>query len=87
MLSKNLELTLHKALSVAQEYHHEYATLEHLLHALIEDQDAMAVLRSCGIDMETLKDQLTTYINNELNYLINMESEEAKPTTAFCKIP
>lgn len=86
MLSKNLELTLHKALGVAQDYHHEYATLEHLLFALVEDQDAMAVLRSCGIDMEGLRDQLATYINNELNYLINTEAEEAKPTTAFQRV-
>ena len=47
MLSRNLEQTLHKALAVAGQYHHEYATLEHLLHALTDDQDAMAVLRSC----------------------------------------
>ena len=41
MLSKNLEHTLHKALAVANQYHHEYATLEHLLHALTDDQDAI----------------------------------------------
>ena len=86
MLSKNLEQTLHRALGVAQDYHHEYATLEHLLHALCEDQDAMAVLRSCGIDLDDLKDQLATYINNELNYLINTEADEAKPTTAFQRV-
>ncbi len=86
MLSKNLEQTLHRALGVAHEYHHEYATLEHLLHALTEDQDSMAVLRSCGIEIETLKEQLVTYIKNELNYLINMDIEEAKPTTAFQRV-
>ena len=86
MLSKTLEQTLHKALSVAGEYHHEYATLEHLLHALTDDQDAMAVLRSCGIAMDDLRDQLTTYISNELNYLINIDAEEAKPTTAFQRV-
>jgi ATP-dependent Clp protease ATP-binding subunit ClpA len=86
VLSKNLEQTLHRALGVAQDYHHEYATLEHLLHALCEDQDAMAVLRSCGIDLDDLKDQLATYINNELNYLINTEADEAKPTTAFQRV-
>ncbi|MFK7839856.1 MAG: ATP-dependent Clp protease ATP-binding subunit ClpA [Bdellovibrionales bacterium] len=86
MLSKNLELTLHKALSIAQENAHEYATLEHLLLALIADQDAMAVLRSCGIDMEELKDQLIAYIKTELNYLISTEMDEAKPTTAFQRV-
>ncbi|MBX2834716.1 MAG: ATP-dependent Clp protease ATP-binding subunit ClpA [Micavibrio sp.] len=86
MLSKNLEATLHKALAVAAEHHHEYATLEHLLHALTEDQDAMAVLRSCGISLPDLRDQLATYIENELTYLVNLEAQDAKPTTAFQRV-
>ena len=86
MLSRNLEQTLHKALAIAGQYHHEYATLEHLLHALTDDQDAMAVLRSCGISIADLRDQLTAYIENELTYLTNTESEESKPTTAFQRV-
>ncbi|MCB9981452.1 MAG: ATP-dependent Clp protease ATP-binding subunit ClpA [Rhodospirillales bacterium] len=86
MLSRNLEQTLHKALAIAGQYHHEYATLEHLLHALTDDQDAMAVLRSCGISIADLRDQLTAYIENELTYLINMDAEESKPTTAFQRV-
>ena len=58
MLSRNLEQTLHKALAAANARHHEYATLEHLLYALTDDQDAMAVLRSCGISLSDLRDQL-----------------------------
>ncbi|MGB0719544.1 MAG: ATP-dependent Clp protease ATP-binding subunit ClpA [Bdellovibrionales bacterium] len=86
MLSKNLEKTLHRALETAQEFHHEYATLEHLLHALTHDQDAMAVLRSCGIDLENLRDHLAGYISTELDYLINMDMGEAKPTTSFQRV-
>ena len=86
MLSKNLEQTLHRALAVANDHHHEYATLEHLLHALTEDQDAMAVLRSCGISLQDLQDQLGQYIENELTYLVNTEAEESKPTTAFQRV-
>ena len=86
MLSRNLEQTLHKALSIATDHNHEFATLEHLLYALCEDQDAMAVLRSCGISMADLKEQLSQYMQGELNYLINMEVEEAKPTTAFQRV-
>ncbi len=86
MLSKNLEQTLHKALAVANTYHHEYATLEHLLHALTDDQDAMAVLRSCGISIADLRDQLSAYIENELTYLTNTDAEESKPTTAFQRV-
>ncbi|MCE7887767.1 MAG: ATP-dependent Clp protease ATP-binding subunit ClpA [Alphaproteobacteria bacterium PRO2] len=86
MLSRNLEQTLHRALAVANERSHEYATLEHLLYALTEDQDAMAVLRSCGISLPDLKDQLGQYIENELAYLVNKDAEEAKPTTAFQRV-
>ncbi len=86
MLSRNLEQTLHKALAIASGKHHEYATLEHLLLALTEDQDAMAVLRSCGIGLPDLKEQLEQYLENELTYLIDRTIDESKPTTAFQRV-
>jgi ATP-dependent Clp protease ATP-binding subunit ClpA len=86
MLSRNLEKTLHRALALATERHHEYATLEHLLLAVTEDQDAMAVLRSCGISLPDLRDQLQHYIDNELAYLVNPGAGDSKPTTAFQRV-
>ncbi len=86
MLSQNLEKTLHKALALATARKHEYATLEHLLLALADDQDAMAVLRSCGIDLDDLREQIGLYLDNELTYLINASAEESKPTTAFQRV-
>ncbi len=86
MLSRNLEQTLHRALAAANQRNHEYATLEHLLLALTEDQDAMAVLRSCGIGMPDLREQLEQYLDHELGYLTAPEGEEAKPTTAFQRV-
>src|SRR3982751_3337868 len=86
MLSRNLEQTLHRALSVANERYHEYATLEHLLLALTDDQDAMAVLRSCGISLPDLRQQIANYLDSELTYLVNRNAEEAKPTTAFQRV-
>lgn len=86
MLSRNLEQTLHRALAIANEKNHEYATLEHLLLALCSDQDAMAVLRACGIDLDDLGSNLLHYIENDLSSLINMDSEESKPTNAFQRV-
>ena len=86
MLSRNLEQTLHRALAAANQRNHEYATLEHLLLALTEDQDAMAVLRSCGISLPDLREQLEGYLDHELGYLTAPEGEEAKPTTAFQRV-
>ncbi len=86
MLSRNLEQTLHRALAVANEKHHEYATLEHLLYALASDPDAMAVLRSCGVDLDDLKSKIMHYIETDLSYLVNFETEEAKPTNTFQRV-
>ncbi|MBL8690168.1 MAG: AAA family ATPase, partial [Rhodospirillaceae bacterium] len=86
MLSRNLEKSLHRALALANERHHEYATLEHLLMSLTEDQDAIAVLRACGVEVEKLRRDLAGYIDNELQALVSKRGEEAKPTAGFQRV-
>ncbi len=86
MLSQNLEQSLHRALSLANERHHEYATLEHLLLSLTEDQDAVAVLRACGVDIDHLRRDLSEYIDEELSSLITSRVEESKPTAGFQRV-
>jgi ATP-dependent Clp protease ATP-binding subunit ClpA len=61
--SRSLEQSLHRALALANERHHEYATLEHLLLALIEDQDAAAVMRACNVDLDKLRRSLVAYLD------------------------
>ena len=58
--SRSLEQSLLRALALANERHHEYATLEHLLLALIEDQDAAAVMRGCNVDIDKLRRPVET---------------------------
>jgi len=86
MLSKKLEQTLHNALNIASEKSHEYATLEHLLMALTKDNDAIAVMRACGIDLELLQEDLNDYLDNELNDLKIEKIKESKPTTGFQRV-
>jgi ATP-dependent Clp protease ATP-binding subunit ClpA len=86
MLSKNLEATLHKALANAKRYHHEYATLEHLLLALTEDADASTVLRGVGADIGELRRALTAFITEELETLVVAHVEEARPTAGFQRV-
>jgi ATP-dependent Clp protease ATP-binding subunit ClpA len=86
MLSRNLEKTLHRALAIATEHRHEYATLEHLLLSLTEDQDAIAVLRACGVDIEQLRQHLNEFIINELKGLVSGQSIEPKPTAGFQRV-
>ncbi|UDL95055.1 ATP-dependent Clp protease ATP-binding subunit ClpA [Lichenihabitans sp. PAMC28606] len=84
--SRALEQSLHRALAVANERHHEYATLEHLLLALIDDTDAAAVLRACSVDIDILKKQLVEYIDNELENLVAEGHDDAKPTAGFQRV-
>jgi ATP-dependent Clp protease ATP-binding subunit ClpA len=86
MLSRNLEKTLHRALAYANERRHEYATLEHLLLALTEDQDAMAVLRACTVDLDKLRRDVLHYVDNELGNLVSSHVEDAKPTASFQRV-
>jgi len=84
--SRSLEHSLHRALALANERHHEYATLEHLLLALIEDQDAAAVMRACNVDLEKLKRNLVDYIDGELENLIMDSDDDSKPTAGFQRV-
>src|SRR6202007_1074033 len=86
MLSRNLEKSLHRALAQANERRHEYATLEHLLLALTEDQDAVAVLRACSVDLERLRREVLNYVDNELANLFAAHGEDAKPTASFQRV-
>ncbi len=84
--SRSLEQSLHRALALANERHHEYATLEHLLLALIEDQDAAAVMRACNVDLEKLRRSLIAYLESELDNLVTDGAEDSKPTAGFQRV-
>jgi ATP-dependent Clp protease ATP-binding subunit ClpA len=84
--SRSLEKALHQALSFANERQQEYATLEHLLLALIDDQDAAAVMRACNVDLDVLKRNLVEYIDTELENLVIDGDDDSKPTAGFQRV-
>ena len=86
IFSRALEKTLRRALSLANERRHEYATLEHLLLALIDDVDAAAVLRACGVDLDALRKTVVQYLDTELENLVVDSQEEAKATNGFQRV-
>ena len=86
MLSDRLEKTLNKAFELASTNEHEYVTLEHLLLALIDDEDANEVLLSCNIDVEELRAILHDFIINELTSLKINKGSEVKPTASFQRV-
>ncbi len=84
--SRSLEQALHRALALANERNHEYATLEHLLLALIDDSDASSVMLACGVDVDDLRSGLEHYIDNELSNLVIDSGEDSKPTAGFQRV-
>ena len=85
-LSRSLEQALHRAIRLASERHHEYATLEHLLLALVDDSDATQVMRACNVDLDALRAGLTKYVDEDLATLVIDDGEDAKPTTGFQRV-
>ncbi|MEC9367963.1 MAG: ATP-dependent Clp protease ATP-binding subunit ClpA, partial [Pseudomonadota bacterium] len=84
--SSSLEQALHHALEFANERSHEYATLEHLLLALIDDRDASAVMRACDVDLDALRQKVTDYLDDELGGLVINAQGEAQPTAGFQRV-
>ena len=81
-----LEETIHRALTYASDRKHELATLEHLLLALLDDKDAAAVIKACDVDLESLRTDITQYLNDDLESLIVEEFEESRPTAGFHRV-
>ena len=84
--AQNLEKTLHAALDGARERRHEYATLEHLLLALIGDDDASEVMGACGVDLGELAEVVRTYLDQEYQSLKADEAGEPQPTAGFQRV-
>ena len=84
--AESLEATLHNALRHAGDRAHEYATLEHLLLALVDDEDAARVMHACGVDVGELSDTVIQYLDNELESLKVAGNVEPSPTSGFQRV-
>jgi ATP-dependent Clp protease ATP-binding subunit ClpA len=85
--SPTLENAIHAALALANDRSHEFATLEHLLLALLDEPDAERVMLACDVNIPELRQSLTEYIDDDLSSLITeIEGSEAAPTAAFQRV-
>lgn len=85
--SNTLEQAIHAALALANARRHEFATLEHLLLALVDEPDAARVMKACSVDTEELRTTLVEYIDDDLaNLVTDIDGSEAVPTAAFQRV-
>ncbi|HKJ22215.1 MAG TPA: AAA family ATPase, partial [Gammaproteobacteria bacterium] len=86
MLSKDLEFTLNSAFKEAREKKHEFMTVEHLLLALLDNPAAAKVLRACGADIEKLRHDLMTFIDQTTPHLALDDTRDTQPTLGFQRV-
>jgi ATP-dependent Clp protease ATP-binding subunit ClpA len=84
--ARELEQTLHNALGEASKRRHEYATLEHLLIALIDDEHASKVMSACGVNREELRATVKQYLDAELGALVADTGTDPSPTSGFQRV-
>jgi ATP-dependent Clp protease ATP-binding subunit ClpA len=84
--AQSLEKTLHAALAHASDRSHEYATLEHLLLALIDDPDGAAVMQACGVELDDLGEVVRQYLDQEYQSLKTSEKGDPAPTAGFQRV-
>ena len=85
--STTLEQAIHAALALANERRHEFATLEHLLLALLDEPDATRVMKACNVDLGELRETLVEFVDEDLSNLVtDIDGSEAVPTAAFQRV-
>ncbi|ASF14110.1 ATP-dependent Clp protease ATP-binding subunit ClpA [Shewanella sp. FDAARGOS_354] len=87
MLNKDLEVTLNLAFQQAREARHEYMTVEHLLLALIDNPAAQEALIACGANLDKLRDEVASFIQQTTPIIADMDDDkETQPTLGFQRV-
>lgn len=83
MLSKELQMTLSNAFSVAHEYEHEFVTLEHLLLELLGLPEVQEAIRACGVEVAQIEEGLEKFLESEM---VSRKPDELQPTMSFQRV-
>jgi ATP-dependent Clp protease ATP-binding subunit ClpA len=87
MLSKDLEVTLNDAFKGARSKRHEFMTVEHLLLALLDNGIASDVLKACGADLATLRQELLDFLDTTTPLIPDSDLDrETQPTLGFQRV-
>lgn len=86
MLSLELQSTLRLVVTLAKQRSHEYLTVEHLLLALLDNENAIEALVACAVNVEQLDKDLTQYIEEHTPSVDINEDYSPQPTRSFDRI-
>lgn len=86
MIAQELEVSLHMAFVEARQQRHEFITVEHLLHALLDNPSASDVLRACSANIEDLRSSLSNFIRDNTPQVAGTEEVDTQPTLGFQRV-
>jgi ATP-dependent Clp protease ATP-binding subunit ClpA len=86
MIAQELEVSLHMAFMDARQKRHELITVEHLLLAMLDNPTAAEVLRACGAKFDTLRGELTQYIEEHTPTVAGTDEVDTQPTLGFQRV-
>ena len=86
MISNELEFYLNEAFLNAQNKHHEFVTLEHLLLSLLDMPEISEIIENCNGDISQLREQLKSFIDKNTPKIENDESQEIQTTLGFQRV-
>jgi ATP-dependent Clp protease ATP-binding subunit ClpA len=86
VFSTSVEIVLQIAFREAVSRRHAYLTLEHLLYALLHDDDGERVLAACGADLGDLRRKLSAYLDSSVERFPIGREEEPEQTVAFRRV-
>lgn len=86
MISQELEVSLHMAFMDARQKRHELITVEHLLVAMLNNPSAQEVLSACGANLASLKDELTSHIEEHTPIVSGENDVDTQPTLGFQRV-
>src|SRR4029453_3534836 len=86
MLTQELQQTISKASDAAVQWRHEYVTLEHLLHALLDEKTGSDVLRHCGGNVAVLEGELEEFLTNNMETIARRRGARPDYTATFKRV-
>jgi ATP-dependent Clp protease ATP-binding subunit ClpA len=85
-LSTQLEIALSLAAHEAQRRRHELMTVEHLLFALLHDQETARVISKAGGNLEKLRASLTQVLDREMTVVPTGQDVVPTPSRGFQRV-
>ncbi|MEW6611946.1 MAG: ATP-dependent Clp protease ATP-binding subunit ClpA [Pseudomonadota bacterium] len=86
MIDKALEQTFNQALQAARSRGHEFASVEHLLLALLDNPHAAEVLEACGADISALRQEVTQFLNEGIRPVGPENTVKTQPSIGFQRV-